>query len=275
MEYTTGIYQLEYTTGIYQYEILKLLYQLSFIVISFLIKYSFQIQVGDMPRRSKPKKEKVNSKDKESKTKSKKTTENKIKSVNEKPDARKRSTSKESKKEDSVVDEQKPPKFRFECQLCGYCCGNETINITISDLDRWVADNTIYRILHLLKLDEAGGRFFLIFKKDDDGMCNLYHRDNKKCMIYDTRPLYCRAYPLGFNGENYYLRSKECVGLNKGKMTKEQLEVMRNSAFDEYIANRMSERVIPTLQRVIINTLLEQSKAFVDKLADSDEEIQA
>ncbi|WP_455391770.1 YkgJ family cysteine cluster protein [[Eubacterium] cellulosolvens] len=176
--------------------------------------------------------------------------------------------------QESQDDEQgkRPRKFKFECQLCGKCCETETINITVSDLDRWVADNTIYRVFHLLKLDDNEGVPRIILKKDEDGVCNLYHRDNKRCTIYESRPLICQAFPLGFNGTNYHLKSTECIGLKKGEMTKEQLDAIRNSAFDEYIAIRLSDRVLPTLQRIIITSLLEQSKAFMDKLADADEE---
>ena len=192
-------------------------------------------------------------------------------------------TNKEKKKEDNAREkvlkednqkdqEKQKPKFKFDCQLCGKCCETINVNITITDLDRWVADNTIYRVFHLLTMDDSEGGLRLVLKKDDDGFCSLYHRDNKKCTIYASRPLICQAYPLGFNGENYLLKSTDCIGLNKGKMTKEQLEKIRNHAFDEYIATRLSERVLPTLHQIFVAKLIEQSRAFMDKLADSDEE---
>jgi len=167
-----------------------------------------------------------------------------------------------------ATNNERPPKFKFECQLCGICCETETVYITISDLDHWIKDNTIYRVMHLLDIEESEGKIKIYVRKDDDGKCSLYHRDNKHCTLYESRPIACRSYPLGYNGENYYLKSKNCKGLNKGKMTKEELEKIRNEAFEEYIASQLSDRVIPMLRGIFVNKLLEQSQQFVDKLSE-------
>ncbi len=189
------------------------------------------------------------------------------------------STKKSNKKQDSGVEEtsqgekgvKKPPKFKFVCQKCGICCSNELINITLTDIERWVEDKTIYRILHLLTINDSEGRIQITLKKDNDGKCNLYHRDNKTCTIYDSRPLFCRSFPLGFNGESYFLKSSKCKGLKSDKMTKNQLESIRNSAFEEYIANRQIIRILPILQTILVNRLLEQSQEFMEKYGNSKE----
>ena len=154
------------------------------------------------------------------KDKGKAKDKNKAKAENKDKDKDKGKSKAESKVKDNTISknidedhretDKRPPKFKFECQKCGRCCKDETIYITITDLDRWVADNSIYRVIHLLNLDESTGELKVVLKKDDDGFCNLYHRDNKTCTIYYSRPLTCRAYPLGFNGKNYILRSKNC-----------------------------------------------------------------
>jgi Fe-S-cluster containining protein len=177
-----------------------------------------------------------------------------------------------AKKKGGKAEEKKPPKFQFECQLCGACCKNEEINITLADIDKWILDNTIFRVFHLLRLDDTYETPKLILKKDEDGYCNLYHRDNNKCTIYDSRPLFCRAYPLSFNGEHYLIRSKDCIGLNKGTMTKEKLDEIRNNAHDEFIAKQQSDRVMPTVHRIIINSIIERSQAFMDKLSDDQKD---
>jgi len=174
----------------------------------------------------------------------------------------------EKSKEQDTQD-HRPPKFKFVCQKCGLCCKNETISITFTDLDRWVVDDTIYRVTHLLRIEEVDGKLKIILKKDDDGICNLYHRDNKNCTIYETRPIFCRAFPLGFDGENYFLKSTKCKGLNRGEMTKDQLKAIRSDAFDEHIAARQVDRVFPILQGLILNKLLEQSKELMDKISDA------
>jgi Fe-S-cluster containining protein len=201
-----------------------------------------------------------------------KGTQKKIKQDQKKQDKKQNKGKKktEPKTKSDTGQEKRPPKFKFECQLCGKCCKNETINITLLDIDKWMADNTIYRVFHLLRFEENADNIQIFLIKDDDGYCNLFHRDNNKCTIYNERPLFCRAYPLGFDGENYLVRTKDCIGLNKGEMTKEKLETMRNFAFDEYIAKRQTDRVLPTVQRIIINTILERSQAFMEKLADAE-----
>ena len=174
----------------------------------------------------------------------------------------------------SVEDDenQKPTKFKFICQMCGNCCGSENVYLSPTDIDRWVADNTIFRVMHLLDLEETEERIRISLRKDDDGKCSLYHRDNKRCTIYESRPIQCRAFPLGFNGENYYLKSGNCIGLNKKEMNREQLETIRNDAFDEHIAFRVSDRILPIIHRIFINKLIEQSKDFMEKLSDADKD---
>ena len=108
-----------------------------------------------------------------------------------------------------ATNNEQPPKFKFDCQLCGLCCETETVYVTINDLDHWIKDNTIYLVMHLLDIEESEGKIKIYIRKDDDGKCNLYHRDKKQCTFYESRPIACRSYPLGYNGEKYYLKSKK------------------------------------------------------------------
>jgi Fe-S-cluster containining protein len=161
------------------------------------------------------------------------------------------------------------PKFKFVCQLCGKCCGSEEIMVTLPDLERWMVDNTIYRAIHLLKYTEVDGKPAIILKRDDDGKCNLFHRDTKQCTIYETRPLFCQAYPLGFNGEQYYIKNKKCKGLGKEKMSKDELEAIRNSAFEEFVATRQLNNVLPIVYGIIFNKLIEDSQEMMEKMGEA------
>jgi len=184
-----------------------------------------------------------------------------------------RKVEKKNKKNESKIkstQENKPPKFRFVCQKCGTCCQSEDIIISIPDLTRWVVDNTIYRVMHLLKIIGEEGSYKIILKKDDDGYCNLYHSDNKLCTIYETRPLICRSFPLCYDGEKYKLKSKTCVGLEKDGMTKDQLKNIRDDAFEEYIAFRQINQVLPVLYGLIFTKLIEDSQEFMQKISDSE-----
>jgi Fe-S-cluster containining protein len=200
--------------------------------------------------------------------------------------ARKASKTKDEKKnklgkgggksvKDKVTEESeknKPPKFKFVCQKCGVCCETEKILITLSDLERWLSDNTIYRVMHLLQMVEDNGSYLIVLKKDDDGFCNLYHRDDKTCTIYETRPLSCQAFPLGYNGEHYVLRSNECIGLGQDGITKEQLKSIREAAYDGFNGLGQTKGLLPLLYGIIFNKLIEDSKVFMDKIKESGNE---
>lgn len=184
----------------------------------------------------------------------------------------------EDLKESNDNNSEKPPRFKFVCQKCGLCCKSENIIISIHDLERWANDNTIYRVIHMLKMVEDNGEYKIMLMKDDDGYCNLYHRDNKQCTIYDTRPLVCRSFPLMYDGDKYILKTMDCKGLNKEGMTKDQLISIREAAFDEFIAFRQMSQVLPILYGLIFNKLVEDSQNILKKMSgkegikDNDEE---
>jgi len=181
-------------------------------------------------------------------------------------------TEKKIVKDDADVSIKKPPKFKFVCQKCGICCKSEPVYLTINDLERWIRDNTVYRVMHLMKLVEDSGNLKIILKKDDDGYCNLFHRDNNECTIYDSRPTSCRAFPLGFNGEQYYVKNKDCIGLGKSGMSIDQLKIMRNEAFEEQIAFRQIDSILPLLNGIVFTKIIEDSQQFMNKLSDKEKE---
>ncbi|UCH88578.1 MAG: YkgJ family cysteine cluster protein [Thermoplasmata archaeon] len=166
-----------------------------------------------------------------------------------------------------------PPKFKFECLRTGDCCKRETVPVSLNDLQRWVKDQTIFRVVHLLQIavvDENEVQLQLV--KNDDGYCSLYHRDNKACTIHYNKPLYCKSYPLGFNGEKYIIKSKECTGLGKGKMTKDQLKELRDVAFEDFVGRRQVIEVLPILQSIFFRQLSEESQRIMDKLSPEEKE---
>lgn len=168
--------------------------------------------------------------------------------------------------------ENKPPKFKFECQRTGDCCKRETVQISFNDLQRWVLDQTIFRIMPLINVVVDDDEFKLTLMVDDDGYCSLYHRDNKACSIHYNKPLFCKSYPLGFNGENYIIKSNECTGLGKGKMTKESLKEMRDDAREDYMGRTLTSDVLPVLQGIFYKQMADESKKFMDALPEEDKE---
>ena len=178
----------------------------------------------------------------------------------------------ENADEGPAEEESRPPKFKFECQRTGDCCKREQVPVSVNDLQRWVSDQTIYRVAYSIDLVVEDDEFKLILARDDDGYCRLYHRDNKACSIHYNKPLYCSSYPLGYNGENYIIKSKECTGLGKGKMTKESLKEMRQLAYEDYQARRLTSDVLPVFQGIFYRRLAEESKKFMENLSPDDKE---
>jgi Fe-S-cluster containining protein len=215
-----------------------------------------------MPRKRNRDKENKQTRAQSSKSSKKKNKKDNDKVVNK--------NEKEIDNKTKTTQEDKPPRFRFVCQKCRACCKSEDILISIPDLARWVMDNTIYRVIHLMKMTGEEGNYKIILKKDVDGYCNLYHHDNKLCTIYNTRPLICRSYPLSYDGEQYKLKSKNCPGLDQNGMTKDHLKAIRDDTFEEFIAFRQMNQVLPVLYGLIFTKLIEDSQEFMQKMSDSD-----
>jgi len=82
---------------------------------------------------------------------------------------------------------------KFNCQQCGVCCTKLNLNELYSDLDR------------------------------GDGTCIYFNEKNKKCSIYENRPIKCnidKMYELYFktqySKEDFYsLNKKACEILKK------------------------------------------------------------
>jgi Fe-S-cluster containining protein len=179
---------------------------------------------------------------------------------------------KEEKIEKDAKDNEPPPKFLFECQRTGDCCKREQIPISFNDLHGWVRDQTIFRVIHFLSLAVVNESLEIHLTKDDDGYCSLYHRDNKACSIHYNKPLYCSSYPLGFNGNNYVIKSKECTGLGKGKLSKEDLMTMRDLAFEDFVGRRQTSEVLPAIQSILFKQLTEESKRIMEDLPEEEKQ---
>jgi Fe-S-cluster containining protein len=107
-----------------------------------------------------------------------------------------------------------PKQLRFNCTRCGNCCTDKNTLVNVTHLD-------ILRLIAGLKLNEAEileVLGFYVFEKDQmlspvetekglafpglfkktHGQCYFYDLDNKKCLIYTLRPIFCRTFPFFF-----------------------------------------------------------------------------
>ncbi|MBN1330862.1 MAG: YkgJ family cysteine cluster protein [Candidatus Heimdallarchaeota archaeon] len=181
-------------------------------------------------------------------------------------------------------EQHKPMKFKFECTRCGKCCQNrDPIPITFTDLARWTREGSFMSIilphLELRSIsdnDELGKIAIVpyIAMKDEDeekkGTCPFYDDENKMCNIYFSIPIFCKTFPLSYNGEKYYVSDPTCEGLGKGEMTKEKLSDMRQLAIRDFNERADTTLTMIPLQGMFIRHFMKQSQESVERLSDEE-----
>jgi Fe-S-cluster containining protein len=213
--------------------------------------------------------------------------------VKEKEDLEKEETEKEEP-------EKAKAKFTFKCTRCDKCClSRGPIPITFWDLELWAKNGVVANFLPYLEVySKPDGGFDLILKplppppkegeekppQDPFGgasieslleeKCPLYNKEQKKCLIYDNRPLSCRTYPLEYDGKNFKVVDVECPGIGQEGMTKDDLREMRETAKTmNYELTRM-RIALPVLNQVvsrnIMTDLLRQQMEAMSKMSDED-----
>lgn len=176
-----------------------------------------------------------------------------------------------------------PPKFVYECVRCGHSCGDRNlVEVTLEDLRTWANDQSLSAIFPHLRLMAVGRPYLDIVLASDEGMeaylqgdgehkgCPMYDVDNKLCNIHHSMPLYCRSFPLAFNGSGYFLKDRECQGIGQGHMTQERLEAHRQAARDELEARRECGILMPTFQGVFTRFFVEASAKTLEAMSEED-----
>lgn len=181
---------------------------------------------------------------------------------------------------------KKKAKFRFKCTSCGACCHDrEPVPVTIDDLDRWATNKVIDRMFQYLRIvQQPTGITQLVIDVDSKekgtgdeeekqagtrkGKCPMYNPDTKKCMIWSERPLYCRSFPLGYDGQVAYIKMDDCPGLDSvEEMDKELLKQMRDDARREFESARLLGITLPIMQALVMKDLQEQQLRLLSKLS--------
>lgn len=124
--------------------------------------------------------------------------------------------------------------FRFACNRCGKCCIDENtiVNITYKDILRisQALGLNLDELVHILgfyifekelseedkkkmvisPIETHRGKAFVGLKKNPNGSCYFYDKENKRCLIYNARPQFCRTFPFSFR-----VADKKAKELNK------------------------------------------------------------
>lgn len=181
-------------------------------------------------------------------------------------------------KDDTKETEAKPKpkkKYIFNCTKCGQCCEKrELVPVSLADIRRWAQSGVINSVFPHLKfrtLKTTGDNpqeFLTLGLVSEENGCPLYDKENKLCNIYHSLPLECKAFPLGYNGSNYYIKDKSVPGLGQGTMTKEKLIADRDSAREDFEARIESQMVLPMMYSLFMQNLMEQQQKIMDEMPE-------
>jgi Fe-S-cluster containining protein len=207
----------------------------------------------------------------------------------------------EEKEEEQGEKEKPKAKFTFKCTKCDACClARGPIPITFWDLEMWARNGVVANFLPYLDIyNKPDGGVDLILKplppppeegeekeeaKDPFGTvpieellsvkCPLYNIDDKKCLVYDNRPLSCRTYPLEFDGKNYIVVDADCPGIGEEGMTSDELKEMREIAKTMHYELTRMRIALPVLNQMIsqkiMMDLMRQNMEAMSKMSDDD-----
>jgi Fe-S-cluster containining protein len=208
---------------------------------------------------------------------------------------------KESETKETIAEEKEvKTKFTFKCTRCDACClGRGPIPITFWDLEMWARNGVVANFMPYLDIyQKPDGGVDLILKplplaKEGDEesppqdpfetvpieellevKCPLYNKDDKKCLIYDNRPLSCRTYPLEFDGKNFIVVDADCPGIGEEGMTKEDLAEMRETARTMHYELMRMRIALPVLNQIVssnfMKMLMKQQMEAMSKMSDDD-----
>jgi Fe-S-cluster containining protein len=205
------------------------------------------------------------------------------------------------KSETEAAEEKSKAKFTFKCTRCDNCCAARgPIPITLWDLEMWARNGVVANFMPYLDIyHKPDGGIDLILKplapppeegeeektgKDPfstvpieellDVKCPLYNKDDKKCLVYENRPLSCRTYPLEFDGKNFIVVDADCPGIGEKGMSKEELAEMRETAKNMHYELTRMRIALPVLNQMIsqkiMMDLMRQNMEAMSKMSDED-----
>ncbi len=175
--------------------------------------------------------------------------------------------------------EDKPPKkkYVFNCTKCGQCCEKrEYVPVSFDDIRKWTQSGVINSVFPNLKMQtfptqiqgEVREVVSIVISALDKGGCPLFDQENKLCNIYHSMPLECLAFPLGYNGTQYYVKDKTVPGLGNGTMTKEQLIIDRDNARKDFEARVDTQTLLPFTYTLFMQNLIEQQQKIREEMPE-------
>ncbi len=91
----------------------------------------------------------------------------------------------------------------MRCSNCGICCEETMMELSSEDIRR--LEKNGYCLEDFAVTDDLGTRL-----RNVDRYCYFYNRTNKKCHVYENRPLGCYLYPVMYLENNSVTVDKLC-----------------------------------------------------------------
>ncbi|MFX0120120.1 MAG: YkgJ family cysteine cluster protein [Candidatus Hodarchaeota archaeon] len=179
-------------------------------------------------------------------------------------------------KEDTTARTEPKKKYVFNCTQCGTCCEKrEFVPVSLADIRNWTKSGTINAVFPNLRFqtlqagesEEKQSFMTLVLTSGENG-CSMFDNENRLCNIYHSMPLECKAFPLGFNGKNYFIKDKSVPGLGQGSMTKERLIADRDNARSDFEARIETQIMLPLLYSLFMQNLLEQQQKAMEDMPE-------
>lgn len=111
--------------------------------------------------------------------------------------------------------------LKFKCTECGKCCTGSSGYVWLSLDEMQEMANVLKLPLDLFKrkyIRQKGNRFALIEKRALNGDYDCIFLEDKKCKVYQARPLQCRTFPWWPENlrceESWKSAGLECEGIN-------------------------------------------------------------
>ena len=132
-----------------------------------------------------------------------------------------------------------------DCKGCSSCCHDMGDSIILDPYDIYVLQKALNRSFESLLNKEISLRVvdYLItphITMIPGRNCCAFLSDTGRCTIHDSRPGYCRLFPLGRIYENdsfsYFHQTQECTYENKSKIKiKKWLGISNLASYEQYI----------------------------------------
>ena len=120
------------------------------------------------------------------------------------------------------------------CSNCGICCEDTVMELSSKDIEKIVDKG--YRVEEFTDLDKGVTRL-----KNVNGYCYFYNHVDKKCKIYENRPIGCYLYPVVYLENECAIVDELCP---RGHTISEQELRTKGKILDKFLKKIESERKI-------------------------------